>query len=69
MKDKCFAERRDGECHALKEKKCKGCKFYTPRKEIYHNPFYAYSYETNYAHESDKRFHKIPDELVMNIED
>lgn len=45
MKEKCFADRKDGTCHALINKKCKGCKFYKPRDDIKDNPFYEYSYE------------------------
>lgn len=69
MKEKCFADRKDGTCHALRKKKCKGCRFYFSRKNLYHNPFYAYSYENEYAHKSDARIHKVPEELIMKEED
>lgn len=39
----CFADCGDG-CHALNEKECKGCSFYTPRCQIKDNPFYKYSW-------------------------
>lgn len=69
IKEKCFADRKDGTCHALIKKQCKGCKFYYPRKMLYHNPFYEYSYETKQAHKSDARIHKVPEELVMKEDD
>ena len=40
----CFADRKDGYCHTLKEKKCKDCRFYTPRCKVKDNPFYKYSW-------------------------
>lgn len=64
-KERCFADRKDGTCHALIEKNCKGCRFYCPRSEVYHNPFYEYSYETKYAFESGLRLHKVKEEFVM----
>lgn len=69
MKEKCFAERKDGECHALQHKECDGCKFYFPRKLLKRNPFYAYSYETEYAFENEKRLYKVPEELIMKKDD
>lgn len=45
MKEKCFADRKDGSCHALIKKECKRCKFYYPRNLLKDNPFYEYSYE------------------------
>lgn len=69
MKNKCFADRKDGTCHALRKKKCKGCKFYFPRKNMYHNPFYAYSYENEYAHENAVRVYKVPIDQVMEKDD
>lgn len=69
MKERCFADRKDGECHALVKKECKGCKFYFPRKLIHHNPFYEYSYENEYAFENAKRIHKLQDDLIMKKED
>ena len=69
MKEKCFADRKDGKCHALIEKKCEGCKFYFPRKKIKRNPFYEYSYESEYAYSSDRKIHRVPEELVMKKED
>lgn len=68
-KEKCFADRKDGECHALISKDCKGCKFYFPRKELKRNPFYEYSYENEYAYISDRKVHKVPEELVMKKDD
>jgi len=69
MKEKCFAERKDGECHALKCKECNGCKFYFPRKLLKHNPFYEYSYETEHAFENAKRIYKVPDDLIMKADE
>lgn len=69
MKKKCFADRKDGTCHALSKKKCKDCKFYFPRKNLYHNPFYEYSYENEYAFENAKRIYKVPDDLIMKADE
>lgn len=69
IKEKCFADRKDGTCHALIKKQCKGCKFYYPRKMLYHNPFYAYSYENEYAHKNAIMLKKVPMDLVMKKED
>lgn len=40
----CFADRKDGKCHALTKKECEGCRFYTPRCQMQDNPFYRYSW-------------------------
>ena len=69
MKEKCFAERKDGECHALQNKKCDGCKFYFPRKLLKNNPFYEYSYDNEYRHKYDMKIYKVPKDLVMKKED
>lgn len=44
-REDCFANRKDGKCHALIEKNCENCKFYTPRDKVKNNPFYKFSYE------------------------
>ena len=69
MKSICFANRKDGTCHALIKKSCKKCKFYYPRKLLYHNPFYEYSYESKYAHENAVKIYKIPADQIMKSDD
>ena len=65
MKEKCFADRKDGTCHALIKKECEGCRFYFPKKLLKNNPFYEYSYENEYNFVFDTKSKKIPKELIM----
>ena len=69
MKEKCFADRKDGTCHALTEKECEGCRFYCPRKLIKDNPFYEYSYTHTYMMERLKKQKQIAEKLVMKADD
>lgn len=68
-KERCFADRKDGTCHALYEKKCEGCKFYFPRKLIKYNPIYAYSYDSAYQHRKDAIEHKVSKAQIMGEND
>ena len=65
MNERCFADRKDGMCHALIKKECKGCKFYCPRDKVKDNPFYKYSYDNEYKFVFDTKTLKIPKEYVM----
>ena len=67
--ERCFADRKDGKCHALRYKKCEGCKYYYPRTKLKDNPFYEYSYENKYKHQFDMKVRKISDDLVMKKSD
>jgi hypothetical protein len=69
VKEKCFANRKDGQCHALSKKECDGCKFYYPRKLIKDNPFYEYSYVNEAKMKYIKKLKLIRDENVMKIND
>lgn len=69
IKERCFAERRDGKCHALTTKRCEFCSFYTPRSEVKNNPFYRWSYKTYYKAELDRKERKIKTEDVMKKAD
>lgn len=69
MKEKCFAERKDGKCHALTEKACDGCKFYFPRKLIKDNPFYEYSYVNIPKMVYIKKLKLIRQDTIMKIDD
>lgn len=69
MKEKCFADRKDGACHALTKKECEGCGFYFPRQLIKDNPFYEYSYENKPKMTYIKKLKLIREENVMRKED
>lgn len=68
-KEKCFADRKDGKCHALTEKECGGCRFYFPRKFLKDNPFYEYSYVNEAKMRYIKKLKLIREETVMKEED
>ena len=67
--ERCFAERKDGKCHALKKKECLFCSFYTPRSKVRHNPFYKWSYDNYYRAELDRKRRNIAKEDVMKKTD
>ena len=67
--EKCFADRKDGKCHALKDKECLFCYFYTPRSKIKNNPFYLYSYDSYYRAELDRKRRNIRKSEVMKKTD
>jgi hypothetical protein len=69
MKEKCFADRKDGECHALIKKECNGCRFYFPRKLLKDNPIYEYSYDNEYKFRYDVKKRKIYKEIIMKEDD
>ncbi len=69
MKEKCFADRKDGECHALVHKECEGCSFYLPRKLLKNNPFYEYSYQNIGKMNYIKKKYNIRDEQIMKEND
>ena len=68
-KEKCFADRKDGTCHALIRKNCMLCEFYCPRTKIKDNPFYEYSYVNKRKMEIEKERRRITDNLVMKVND
>ena len=67
MKEKCFADRKDGKCHALTEKKCDRCRFYFPRNLLRDNPFYEYSYVNIPKMKYLKKAKLIREEMIMKI--
>ncbi len=69
MKERCFADRKDGTCHALRYKKCEGCKFYTPRSKVKNNVFYRWSYKDNKIFNIDRIKRNVPMEYVMKKSD
>lgn len=69
MENNCFANRKDGTCHALTEKQCNNCKFYKHKAKVKNNPFYEWSYKNKERFKNDKRSRKIPDEYIMKKED
>ena len=69
MKEKCFAERRDGKCHALVNKECEHCSFYTPRSKVKNNVFYKWSWDNNYRAELERKRLKIDKKDVMQRRD
>ena len=66
MKENCFANRKDGECHALIKKQCEGCKFYKAKERVKNNPFYAFSYLDKERHKKDIEKYRIKKEQVLN---
>jgi len=64
-KPDCFAFRNDGECHALINKNCENCKFYTPKEKIKDNPFYKYSWINKRKMEGVVYARKIRKEQIM----
>ena len=69
MKEKCFADKKDGNCHALDKKECEGCKFYFPKKLVKDNPFYEYSYQNIGKMNYIKKKYNIRDEQIMKEND
>jgi hypothetical protein len=68
-KVKCFADRKDGTCHALIKKKCILCEFYCPREIVKDNPFYEYSYTDKRKMKIEKERRRITENLVMKEND
>ena len=69
MKERCFADRKDGTCHALSYKNCEYCKFYTPRSKVKNNVFYRWSWENNYRFNLERIRNNIPMSSVMKKSD
>lgn len=69
MKEKCFADRKDGTCHALKCKECEGCRFYFPRELVKDNMFYEYSYQSIGKINYFKRKYNVREEQIMKETD
>ena len=69
MKERCFADRKDGKCHALKNKECEGCKFYAPRSSIKNNPIYEYSYEDKRRCKFEQKVRKVSLDIIMKKND
>lgn len=68
-KEKCFADRKDGTCHALIRKSCVLCEFYCPRNKVTDNPFYEYSYTNERKMELEKKKRFIFEKAVMKKDD
>jgi len=67
--EKCFADRKDGTCHALTKKECDFCKFYTPRSKVKNNVFYRWSWANNYRFNLERIKRNIEMKDVMKKSD
>lgn len=69
MKERCFADRKDGTCHALIYKDCRNCRFYAPRSSIKNNPIYEYSYEDKRRCKFEQKVKKVAGDIIMKKND